>query len=248
MEVVGGTLRQGEPFRFRLRFRNDGEDAFYFERTFDVGQGAVMFMAQRDNCTYESEPQHFDMDLASRRFLFMPLMKDDTFDEREFVLNDPRSWGGPALVLPTIGIYHLWAVFTSQGSPVAGPLWPVWRGSAQTREIQTTVEGPDARTVAEWRSRLKSCLNESCHDFSAIEYFRLVRDGEAAELLAALLKRHSGNRWLVGAVVRQGRAQDASLLEAEAEVTTLGQGWRSVLLEGAKQLRGESACGAAAPR
>ena len=61
-----------------------------------------------------------------------------------------------------------------------------------------------------------------------LNYFSLVRDDDAARLLARMAERVSDNAWLVEAVVFQGRTQDRKVLEAMA-ARARDDDWRRVL-------------------
>src|SRR5262249_46888675 len=71
------------------------------------------------------------------------------------------------------------------------------------------------------RAALRESLSTGNIDPAAIYFFRLVKDPEASDLLAALLGRLEINPLVLEAVAHQGRPADADGLERAAAGATL---------------------------
>ena len=79
---------------------------------------------------------------------------------------------------------------------------------------------PNPLRLRRMRAALRRSDTSGDVDFEAIEYFRLVRDPAAADLLVALLSKTEINPLLLEAVVHQNRVADAPVLE---QVAAAGQ-------------------------
>jgi len=125
----------------------------------------------------------------------------------------PINGSGTELFLPGPGKYRFQATLRSEGTDAVGSSTPVWRGFVKSPELLIEVVAPSSAKLARIRGALQKGLEHNDMDFEAVSYFRLVRDSEAAEMLAALVRKVEINPVLIEAVARQNRSGDASALE-----------------------------------
>lgn len=240
----------GSPVRFRVAFGNSGDTPYYVHTTPDVGPSALGVIAERGQCRYGLESQHFDIAPGTAKFGFVPLRPGTTLESDVMHLNDPRHWGQPALPIPGPGEFKVRATFKSEGSDAAGGLFPLWRGAVRSDAVAVTFVQPAETTTRKWRAQLVACRQENCTDSAAIEYFRFVRDTAAADVLIALLHQYPESPSLIPAILHQGRPRDAAELDAFANTkapATRQREWPAFQEQAkmaATALRSAGACGA----
>lgn len=209
----------GQPILLRLTFENVGNEPFYVERTKDFGPQHLSIRAQRGGCVQQTAAMHYDAEIESLRFSFMPLLPGDRLEESLPPLSGPFGPGPLDLTEP--GEYSVRASFVSQGSPHAGLIWPVWRGSVTSADVRLVVSAPQPPTVAEWRDRLRSCYAQvPCEDWESVAYFRLVRDSQAREVLEHLFDRdYEANPMIAEALAHQLEPRESDLIRRIGERT-----------------------------
>lgn len=238
-------LEAGTPLYLRVQFTNISRGPLLLERPVDLGERGLNVVASRGECRFRVSTVHFDTQVAWRGATVLPLLPGDAVSMDVPPLNDPSGWGGPVLPFPSAGVYRVYAELISEGESRHGPHGPMWRGVTRSPEIVLEVTDPPRATVSAWRDRLRGCVTGGCDDFAPFEYFRFVRDEQAAELLAAALPNFRLNPWIVSAIEHQRRTGDAALLEAAVAASGESAGdWGSTLLAAARRIRERGSCSA----
>jgi hypothetical protein len=209
------TVETGTPIEVAIEFLNVGDTAFYLNRTFDLGADAIEIVASRGECRYSVEPVHFDMDASARESMFTKLLPGDRLIQGPFRLSDPE--GLSDRLIPGPGTYTVQATFHSEGPLTYRESNPVWRGTVKSSEGRLRISPPTISSLERWRGLLQASLKTGEPDSIALNYFRLVRDPVAADLLVNLLKQHPENPFVVEAIANQQRPGDASILDGIAQ-------------------------------
>lgn len=221
------TYVLGTPLMLELSVTNSGDEATYVELTHDLGPGALNVVATREGCSYAVDPAFFDQPVEDLRFDFVALQPGSSHRFEMVGLNVPGQ--GLYLDLPGPGAYTLTATFTSDGAPIEGVIWPVWRGTVESAPLTIQVIEPSAEVIAGWRQRLEACVGavDGCEDLAAMEYFRFVRAAGVGDLLRELLEKDPLRYSPAGtALVHQQNEQEVEFLEALIRDPALDQNHR----------------------
>jgi hypothetical protein len=209
LHLEGRSVEAGTPIRLRILYSNSGKNPLFVRRRTDIGKGEIEITATDDACSAAVPMRHVDYVEGTDRFFYVPLWPGRALEESVF-LNDPDAADFLELPLIRPGRYSLRVRYAPDSPLEVGVLWPVWSGEAQSNAASLEISPARPAAIAQWRARLRSCLDERCEPgFAAGRYFRLVRDNEAADILLRLLDRYPGDYSLVEALSAQGRAQDA---------------------------------------
>jgi hypothetical protein len=212
LEVTSSLLNVGEPLDLTVRYESHSDQPFFLFRDANLGSpGHLEIRATKGGCIVNLPETHVYMPPDSARFFFFPLMQGRALEERVRV-NDARR-GFLAFPLRSLGTYEVQATFVSDKTDSR----PVWRGTALSKRVTIRLEGPKVDSLAGWRASLARCLAGDCQKVEgAINYFTIVRDPEAAELLSTLL-RNNVLPSVVDAVVAQRRREDAAIIREYAK-------------------------------
>jgi hypothetical protein len=159
---------------------------------------------------------------------------------QKLTLDNPAAFGG-TLSLPGPGAYMFRATFRSEGSGVDGAQNSFWRGFVQSPEVRIVVRSPDMARTERNRASLRASVNTEYTDLKAVEYFQVVKDPIAADLLVELLRREPDNTSILDAVAHQKRLSDAAALDTAAEATSDGVS-REYTMKLAQRLRSPDPC------
>jgi hypothetical protein len=190
-------------------------------------------------CTFDAPVSFGDLSVSKRRFLYTPLFPGDLLKTRLPPFNDLA--GIETLDFPGPGSYEIQAVFHSAGNPQEGLIWPIWRGEVYSKWLRLRLLPPSAQRVQEFRQRLGRCLKQQpCDDFRAVEYFRLVRDPKAAELLIEIFRRdYVSDPRIAEALANQEHTEVPGLLQELAQSPKLDSRTRDYFLSILERIRTE---------
>jgi hypothetical protein len=231
--VLGGSIE------LALEFVNVTQSPIYVWRTDDFGPQAIDIVARRDACVYHMKPMHWASLVSERATRRMRLFAGNRRWQK-LTLDNPVAFGS-TLSLPGPGAYMFRATFRSEGSGVDGGQNSFWRGFVQSPEVRIVVRSPSmARTVRN-RASLRTSVRTKYTDLKAVEYFQVVKDPIAADLLVELLRREPDNTAILDAVAHQGRLIDVTALDTALEATS-ERVFREYTMKLAQRLRFPDPC------
>lgn len=214
LEVPRDQVAAGEPLELAVKYRNTSGTPFFLFRDADIGgRGHIAVTATKGSCVVDLPQVHFYLPPESIRFFFFPLLEGRVLEER-IRLNDVRTrfFEFP---LRSPGVYELQATLVSE--KVDARWSPVWQGLAASKPEALRLEGARTDSLATWRAGLTRCLAGDCQAMEgATNYFSLVRDSEAADLLARIF-RSKPMPSVAHALAAQRRQEDASVLRGYAK-------------------------------
>lgn len=236
------TYALGTPLLLELSVTNEGDEATYIELPRGLGPEALNIVAENKRCSYPVDPVHFDQPVEELRFAFVPLQPGSSYRLELARLNAPGQ--GIYLELPGPGTYVFSASLRSDGAPIEGVIWPIWRGTAESPPLQVEVVNPPPETTEDWSKRLSRCVAEAiCEDLAAIEYFRFVKAARIGDLLQELLTRDPLMYSAAGAaLVHQQREQDLGFLRALLQDPRLDQNHRDYYQQLFDELESSRGC------
>lgn len=187
--TASAERRIGEPIGLSLTFTSVNEESVYLDFSgADYSPESLIVCAQRNDKWISTGNIHFDRDVSARRFDYIPLRRGQSFATQLMSINDPMASSLPILRLSEPGTYRIFARFTSKGFVNDGLIWPIWRGVITTPVQEISLTPPLPRVVAEHRRAVEKCASDAgvC-EADAVGYFQIVRDAEAANVLAKML-------------------------------------------------------------
>jgi hypothetical protein len=240
------VIRAGEAWPLEVRLSSREGSGFYVERPPSFGPGGLSVDARKGKCGFYMERALLDIFAPETRFNVFPLTRDRDVVESLSWLNAPEAYL-PMLPVDGPGRYHVRATFSSEGAAAVGVLWPVWRGTAASNEIELEIEPARPESIEKWRNHLQRCVSaaEGCaEELSAVRYFQHVRDDAAAELLVRWLQKDPVlNSPAISAIAFQRRAKDVAVLEKLYSNKHFGSGKpQSILEKTIAALKNPTAC------
>jgi hypothetical protein len=234
----------GDSLMLRVGFNNEGTSSFYVELPAGFGPDDLNIFASRDQCIYEITPIHYDRNIDDVRFDLVPLSSGDTFERTLTPINDVASGSYPMLRIPGPGQYRVWATYLSKDRLNNGNISPFWQGTVESPKISIIFERPPQKKVEDALNSLSKCISgRSCAE--AVQYFRLVRSPQAAELLSKLLLKDpfdAESTQIADALAFQGRKADSVIFE-ELSLRTNGiESIRSYYATLSQKLRATDPC------
>jgi hypothetical protein len=218
IELPMRQVELGEPIPVQLTFSNDGGEPVFVEYTgVDYGEAGVTICAVSGDERFTHGPGHIDRDASVMRFDYVPLRSGQRFTATALSMNDVEAAVLPSLVLSRAGTYAIRVTFTSEGPTSEGTIWPIWRGRISSDDQQLVVLPSRAERVSERRRQLAKCVADGYCDPDIVGYFRIVKDGEAADLLLQLFELSTPvPPFVLEAIFQQGRKRDLSVLDEYA--------------------------------
>ncbi len=218
----GAAFHAGEAINLEVRYENAGDDAFFLYRAPRFGPDALDIVARQGAIETHCGRSAFSCARARERLYNVPLLQGRALVER-VVLNDLERVGEPNLPLDP-GKYALSAILVDSASHGTQGA-PQWQGRAVSNELTIEILSPEAAVLAEWRDKLKMCVDSVTPGavrlppdyIKIVEYYSLVRDPKAADLLWALQSKVEWDWAPMGAIALQGRCQDLARIEALRE-------------------------------
>jgi hypothetical protein len=209
----------GDPIRIYVRYENIGDSAYYIEKPRNFGKDHFLLSAEKQDCRIEGGFSHFDVEVDSLHLFYAPLHPGERLEIPLPQFND--LIGMDTLTIAEKGEFRIQARIMSKGiKNKFVDVGPLWKGVAVSPEITIILVAPSDEKLSAYRTRLDVCSDEvqTCFDIEAIEFFRLVRDPQAAQTLRLLLRRdYKENPRIAEAVAHQGAPEDQELLLALAE-------------------------------
>lgn len=130
-------------------------------------------------------------------------------------LNDLRATLGEGWI-PSPGSYRIRVRYDSERS-VQERSNLAWRGSATSEWTDVYVRAPSESSRRRYLKAIETCIGSTeCDGTEVANFFRVVREKRAPDLLLRLLEIRPNEIWLLDAIVFQGRASDAKRLLAIA--------------------------------
>ena len=218
----GAAFHAGEAINLEVRYENTGDDAFFLYRAPRFGPDALDIVARQGAIETHCGRSAFFYARARERLYNVPLLLGRALVER-VVFNDLERVGEPNLPLDP-GKYALSAILVDSASHGTQGA-PQWQGRAVSNELTIEILPPEAAVLAEWRDKLKMCVDSLAPGavrlppdyIKIVEYYSLVRDPKAADLLWALQSRVEWDWAPMGAIAFQRRCEDLARIEALRE-------------------------------
>lgn len=203
------TVALGEPLDATIEFENISESPLVLERVPHIGPLALDVIARRGDCSYRVQPMLAEA--SYRTPVHTQLLQTDTLVQRATLLREVNT-----IALPGPGHYTLEVTFRSEGPEAVGDISPIWRGFVRSPPAAIEVGQPDLRRLARERALLERDVKDGAENYNTLEYFSIVKDGRAADLLIQLLNRVEPHPLLLDIVASQGRLEDAQALDVAA--------------------------------
>jgi hypothetical protein len=232
-----------EGIELSLSFYNDGNRSIFLARpkSYGTGSNTLRIIAERKGCEYEVPPIHFDSPTGDLKFLFVPLLQEDTLTHPLPVVADAVNVGGLDLFLPGPGAYSFSLEFKSEGESYEAFVGPLWRGTAKSNVIELYLLPPSPSEIKYWRRGLRNCVQSgSCMANPAVLYFRYVQDEDAARLLVEALQAEPNDTFAAEALFRQAIPQAAEVLRATSTTPSVDPEIRKHYLSLAERLESAS--------
>lgn len=206
--VVPREASLGEPLRLTVVLKNVGDEPRLLlvrDANFVVEVDSAGGIQTITSPRYTRRAARFKDDEV-------PLRSGDAFTrELPVQLNDLRAtlgdgWiGGP-------GAYRIRVRYDSEGS-VQERSDLVWRGAVTSNWTDVDVHAPSEKERMQRLNEIKSCIgSDECDAVQVANFFRVIHDERAPDLLLRLLEKRPYNIWLLDAIVFQARASDAKRL------------------------------------
>lgn len=126
-------------------------------------------------------------------------------------LNDLGATPGAGWT-PMPGEYGVRVLYDSDRSSREASKW-IWRGRAASNPSTVWIKPPEPGALTDHKQQLSACVgNGACDTLRLANFYSVVRDNAAADLLVRLLSDRLYDIWLLDAIVFQSRASDAEQL------------------------------------
>lgn len=210
--VVPREVSLGDPLRLSVVLRN-------------VGNESVLLLARDTNFVVEVDSHAGMQTIRAPRYTRraapfrddeVPLRPGDAFTrEIPVQLNDLRATLGEGWVgVP--GAYRVRVRYDSKGSVQERPDL-VWQGAATSNWTNVRVRAPSEKKLMQRLTEIEKCIgSDECDSIPLANFFRVIRDDRAPDVLLRLIERRPYDIWLLDAIIFQSRASDAKRLRAIA--------------------------------
>jgi hypothetical protein len=202
----------GQPLRLRVDITNAGEQP-------------ILLLARDANFTVEVRSGQTSRTVAAPRYTRRTVM----FRDDEIPLRPGDSYGRTLAIplndlrvpldagwLAQPGAYSLRVRYDSSGSTNDFTA-SIWKGLEASPWITLVLHSPRREERDRRLKELDACvMSDTCDAVEAANFYRVVRDERAHDLLLQAIEKKPYSIWLLDAIVFQGRASDSERLRALA--------------------------------